>query len=83
MGLLLLSTLFFILVTCKKKDDSAAPLPVQNDTLISTSGKIGTSGGQLVLPDGTTLIIPANALSEDISITVFYSPFSRPPSDIS
>ncbi|MCX6285468.1 MAG: fibronectin type III domain-containing protein, partial [Bacteroidetes bacterium] len=59
------------LSTCKKKDDNGPnPPTIQNDTLVSSTANIGASGGQLVLPDGSKLTIPANALSNDVTITI-------------
>ena len=56
--------------SCKKdKEEEPPPLP-QNDTLISASANIGPGGGQIELPDGSKLIIPANALSSNTIITL-------------
>jgi len=71
----LFSILIIVMVTvtynsCKKdKEEEPAPLP-QNDTLISASANIGPGGGQIELPDGSKLIIPANALSSNTMITL-------------
>jgi hypothetical protein len=42
----------------------------------TTSQDIGASGGTVTAPDGTTVVIPAGALAEDVTITIMPNPFA-------